>query len=464
MQRLVLTCGVLLCGAASLLAANPGEKIAAEAVRSGKKTIAVVPSVIYTNTEGEATVGEMGPRGKLLASALYDQLVAASQQGPYEGKFRVVPQRSMSVAMRTRGITVDNLSDPDKVRVLAQDVEADGVITLFRDEDINDEQEQTRRGEETPEQGPRADRVAADHLDVEVTDPEKSATIFTDSIVEPRTLATAAYQGESWEVRRWEEGKLKNVGVKDGVEPFGFGPEWEKIHYASLRTDLNHPYAAEGFPYHIDVYVGDEAREPKKVDTDFGAAYVVELNPGEVYKVGMRNDSKQPVYVALYIDGMSVIDQQQVDSSDLEIRRHWMLPPDSGRRFVRGWYEIQRDEQGKPTATQIFDEFKVAPKEESVAFGKGFTENLGMITAVFYTVGNDGVEDPGEPTNLVARGLPPSALGTGKGERKEQDLEKVRAKTRGLLLGAVTIYYRPQEVIEKPKSDEGEDFILIPGF
>ncbi|QDU96673.1 hypothetical protein [Lignipirellula cremea] len=461
----LLATSLLGLGAGSACAETPGEKLAAEAVRNGHKTLAVVPAVVHASTDGDAAVGELGPRGKMLASALYDQLVEASQKGRYQGKFRVVSQRSMSVAMRSRGITVDNLSDPDQVRVLARDLEADEVIAVFRDEQINQEQEHIRRdsGQEEPV-GPRAARVVSDHLDVESIDPEQNTALFTERVIEPRTLATAAYQGESWEIRRWQPGGFVNRGIRDGVEPFGIGPEWETLHYAALRSDLDHPYSAAGFPYRLDVYVGDEVREPRRLNTDFGSAYVVELNPGDVYKIGIRNDSERPVYVALYVDGLSVIDQKLVDPSDLEIRRHWMLPPQSGRRFVRGWYTVRRDEDGNPLETQLFDEFKVSNRKDSVAFGQGFEQNLGMITAVFYTVGLEDVQNPGPLNQVVARALPPSALGTGRGLRKEQQLDRVKAEPRGMILGAVTLYYRPAELISKPRDASGDSLILIPGF
>jgi hypothetical protein len=67
-----------------------------------------------------------------------------------------------------------------------------------------------------------------------------------------------------------------------------------------------------------------------------------------------------------------------------------------------------------------------------------------MVTAVFYTYGMEGVPRP-DPS-LTPRALPTAAFGTGLGGRKQTSLEFIKGR-RGLMLAAMTFYYRSAEQI-----------------
>ena len=87
-----------------------------------------------------------------------------------------------------------------------------------------------------------------------------------------------------------------------------------------------------------------------------------------------------------------------------------------------------------------------------------------MITAIYYTVGMDGIDQP-DDEELRSRGLPRAEFGTGMGDRKDKSLEfpKEGQEPRGIILAAETYYYRTKEEIsgEGPGANE-EDLAFVP--
>ena len=64
--------------------AGQGGDIAQGIVDNGHKRVAVLPVVLCRYSGEQSTVGSLGPRGKSLSNALYDQLVATSLEGALE--------------------------------------------------------------------------------------------------------------------------------------------------------------------------------------------------------------------------------------------------------------------------------------------------------------------------------------------------------------------------------------------
>ncbi len=421
-------------------AAGPADELIKKIQDNGHKRVGVIPTVMQRNGDEESTVGALGPRGNLMAHEIYTQLVAAS----HDGGFRVVPERTMRRAMKSRGVTSRNLSDRKVVVKLADECGADTLVSLTHDYDTN------KLLNELLTKDDFGDRQV-DRINAETIDAKDGFVTYSKDFDDERTLSKAAYQGESWELRRWTGSKLKNVGLRldddDEKIAFGKGHRWESLQYASLSNDIEHPRDIDGFPYSFDILVDGKIRKPRGFDGVHGKSYVVELNPGENYTVVLNNKSNKPVYCALYIDGMNSIDKKRQEPADTEARRHWYLKADSGVRHIAGWYSIDRDKDNKPTDSHFYNKFEIVPRDESVAFGEGFEDNIGMITAVFYTVGMNGIEEP-DDSALRGRGIPKADFGTGSGERIDQSLQFSKQPNPGLMLGAVTIYYRTGDQIE----------------
>jgi len=450
------------------MGATPADELAQKIYENGHKRVGVMPSVIYRNEGEEHSSGKIGPLALNYAKEVYQQLIDASHEEQYEGRFRVVPERFMRRALDTTGFSVDDLGNPVKIRGLAQAAGVDTLVTLGKDEQADEIQFRllnAKDGEDSDKnEEVSSTRVGFDRIEAELLDADDGFVTYSQHFQEDRTLSKAAYMGESWELRRWEDGELVNVGFDlEERAPFGKGTKWERYQYSKLKDDLTHPLDVAGFPFIFEIFVNGKKREAEKFETEDGPKYAVAMDEGDLYSVRLRNDSDKPVYAGLYIDGLTSIDKELREPANVETRRHWHLRANGTEGEIAGWYEIERDDKGKPRQPQYYNEFKIVPRKggEPVALGKGFEENLGMITAIFYTVGMDGVDQPGDnalPPNM--RGMPLADFGTGLGDRKKEDLEHVKGKPRGLMLAAVTVYYRTTEQIEKLRAGTSDDPVL----
>jgi len=425
---------------ATTLGAQPGD-VAQGLVEKGYKRVAVIPVVLASHSRSgeQTTAASLGPRGKSLANALYDQLRASSQSS---GKFAVVEQGSMLRAMKARGLTPDDLQDPMKVRQLARDTGADSVVAL--------------KYEVPSIFAPSRPAQDPDHLVLvsETRDTVDGVVTQEVKLQDDLTISKAAYQGESWELRRWDGNRLENLGI-DLPDPqsFGMGPAWEKHYYTHLRSGLVHPYFDSGFPYAMSVEVNGQKRTPTPLQRGDKTFLLVELNQGEQYQIILENRSQKPVYCALYVDGASSIDRLVAEPADLETRRHWYLPPNSGRRAIGGWYTIPRNANGQPLAQQFYDHFTIVSRDESLQQGASFEQNVGMITALFYTQGMEGIQQP--PPSMTPRALPASIGGTAAGGRMDASLEFSAGINRGIMLAAYTVHYRSGDEVAQLIRGEG---------
>lgn len=434
-------------------AADPGDKVAARLVENGHRRIAVMPTVISRRGDTESTTGELGARGPLMSHEIYKKLVSTSQQGQFRGKFQVIQERSVRAAIKARGFEIGDLGDAAKVKELAKDIGADAMITLTHDETANLSKVDVVGNS----------NAISDVINAETIDPKDNFATYSQDFADQRTLSKAAYGGESWELRRWRNDGLVNLGIDlDGNKAFGMGEKWEGLQYARLKKELSNPRDIADFPYLLNVVVKGEVRKPKLVQGVHGKQYVVELNPGEVYSLAVENQSERPVFMLLYVDGVNTVDSIRAEPADMEMYRHWFMKPKSGALNIAGWHTIQRDEQKRPTATQFYNEFKVVPRAESVAAGLGGDVEIGMITAIYYTVGMDGVTLPSDE-DIRTYSLPTADFGTGRGDQKEQLLDFPSEGTvpRGVILGSQTIYYRTGEQLRGILAGRAEEDLAM---
>jgi hypothetical protein len=225
----------------------------------------------------------------------------------------------------------------------------------------------------------------------------------------------------------------------------GEGPTYEMMQYKNLKPGLQHPLLMADCPYGVSLRVGDEWRKPELI----GDKLYVRLEPGEQYLVALSNRSEQPVFMALYVDGVNSINQRLKRPSETATFETWWIKPNFNGG-IAGWYAIEQeaDAQGttRPTAKQLRSNFKVTDAKESVAGGKNFNDNLGMITAIVYTHGMEGIQKA-PPMNVAQS---PGLLGTGIGDRHEDSLElDFSGKEKGIILAAMTLHYRTESQLSE---------------
>jgi len=401
-------------------------------VEGGHKRVAVIPAVLtqYSDSDQPTTAGPLGPLSKSYTGELRDYLAASSDEGK---KYEVIPPRSIVGWMRSRGFGPEDLNNRVKLRQISEDLNADALVVVKQ---------------EVPSVF-GDDRPTKVELYSETIDPSDNRRTRPLKLVDDLTLSKAAFQGQSWELRRWNGDRLESVGIDlPDPEPFGVGPAWEKKQYVSLRSGPMHPQLVPDCPYRVSIEVNGKPRAPQPLNSRPGAPLLVELNEGEVYRVILENRSQKPALCALYIDGANSIDKVVVEPSQLGIGQHWRLAP-LGKYNVVGFCTVDAD------GYQHYAEFTIARRQEAVAQGASFEPNIGMITAIFYTDGMDGIEPV--PERLTPRGpdaLPRAAFGTVGGRRGEAQLKMVHAR-RGLMLAAMTFYYRSGEQVASLLDGEG---------
>jgi hypothetical protein len=307
----------------------------------------------------------------------------------------------------------------------------------------------------------------------------------------PLTIADMAMMGESFELRRWVNGRVDNIALTSSdsrMIPVEFSSV-SRIGPADVNS-RQHPLSDPSFPFPVQLVVDKQPRSPVFIK---GKPYVT-VDPGEEYSVRVRNNSGKDVYVAVFVDGINVLGKRRDHVANC---KYWHLATGETSNF-RGWYT---GSAGHYTE----ERFYIARRRETVAVKAGFGEDLGMITVALYTVGapstdpqrlaqarpsfgeeGEWVQDPGTrqwrwkakvkiayseapatapsmaPSQARTLGaLPPKAssshqfkakatapmaaapgFGTGAGTQREVLVGQIQGGPVGLLLAAVTLYYR----------------------
>ncbi len=210
-----------------------------------------------------------------------------------------------------------------------------------------------------------------------------------------------------------------------------------------------HPAGKKDLPFRVTVYVNEQPRESVLLE----AGECVPLAAGEVYVIQVENRSDRPVYLRLLVDGLNTLDepvrigpegQQTVEylphqRVSLDEARAWRLEPRQAY-WIQGFYHRSgQSDEGK--ADYEWDTFKVVAPPESLAYQQGYTEQIGLITAMFCEVPEH--EPPGARTRALGN------VGTGAGKKRQGKIEEYQPTSVGRLLAVFNIHYVEPEVLER---------------
>jgi hypothetical protein len=416
----VLTALLALTSAVALADAQDGEgkvadRLAALIVQKHYRRVGVAPRFIARKAGGQAALGgTIGPQAERYAEYLEDALAARAGDS-----YQVVAGRVLKKAFD--GLRLDDLGDRDtlaKVAERAQGLDALVVGTVVDERDADADGDGRFGGL----------RVRCELVSVRDGALAGSAREGIDP-----TLVDSAYMGESWELRRWTARGLEPSGltlqVDDGVavSPFGLGPVYERHQYRQIQRNRPHPLLDASFPYAFEIRVAREVRKPVKVGNDL----YVTLEPGESYSVYIKNNAPRPVYLAVFVDGINIRGKKR-ELPDPLVCRPWILEPKKDGAF-RGWITGEGN-------NLTLEPFLIEPADATVAVGQGFSQNLGIITGVFYTVGMRDIPQAPELRSANVGGI----FGTGASEKREDVHVDTKAADRpGLILAAVSLHYLP---------------------
>ncbi|MEQ8791690.1 MAG: hypothetical protein RIC55_35835 [Pirellulaceae bacterium] len=439
------------------------DKIADSLVNREIKRVGVIPTVISRLGEHESTVGSLGPRALTIARKMQEDLVNLSSTGRHQGKFSVVSDRLMKKALSEANLEgpliVEDLGDVEVLQALSRLTGAGAFVTLDTEEPIVEVGEPLPGGGTSkPKPGPITE------VEVNVIGGDGSDILPPIEVFDHNSLSKAAYSGQSFEIRRWDGETLRNEGIDTPQErfeevsnwEFGKTAEWEAIHYRHLKPNLPHPLDIDDFPYGLTVKVDGRERKVEQLNGE----YVLPLEEGEEYSIELLNGSEQSSLVALYVDGVSVIEKELLEPNELGKRRHWVLAPQA-KASINGWILL-----GEEEVPQQGNRFEIATRDKSVASQQGFDGKIGMITALFYaddTESGDLINYPTDaPPSGIRSAVAAGGLGTTSGAEFEEEIKFIKQK-RGLLMAAVTIFYRTRQEIDDIRDSKSTDHRLARG-
>lgn len=421
----------------------PQEKIVSTIRNRGYKTVGVIPQAIVRRLETDAdgktrlvTKNSTGALSRAWSNEFYDELFSASAE-PGSG-FQVVSEQKFLTALS--GQKLEDVGSDELWDLIAKKTGVDAVLVPS-----------------VIDPGPSdGGRVGATELSMglEIHDVKGKFTVGHQSLEYRKSLSDAAYAGESFIVREYVNGQLGPSGLRGG-NYFGMGLLAEREQYEQLQSGP-HPLTLEKFPYTISVVVNGKVRRPVEID---GALYVP-LSIGEKYQLHVTNRDEHPVFAAIYIDGLNTIGQkrERPDSTDTN-RTWWFRPTGNEARVIEGWFQHDSSGTNRPQV----DEFVVTAASDSLAAttaepgGETFGSSLGLITAIFYTYGTEGI-----PVTRAPKPPPESSIGTGRGARIDSRVASydTQKKLKGLMLAAVTLYYRtPEQIAQLAREAGGSDVV-----
>lgn len=320
---------------------------------------------------GEALGGEFGSLGRWCTAELEHRLLKA-------GSFEVVDSQELITTLKQQAFTVDQIGSREALAKLAASMGGLPAIVTG-----------TLRH--------RQNRM--------ITLQSKLKQLDTNALA-AAAGGTALLNEHEWAMLGY------SVAVKPEDRPLPFPGQKTQdqlIKNLDQKAKGAHPLADPRFPYKVSIWVGGKERKGVLRGND----YIVPLSNGEIYSIRITLASGDPVYMRLLVDGLNTLPQKLetkgLDTMEtapivkLDMARGWALDPkQAGTRL----FEVA----GFVTATGAegaLRRFKVVDDNMSLAVHKNFTENVGLITAAFYTANTvrsgTNVEDQETKVRLVER-------------------------------------------------------------
>lgn len=282
----------------------------------------------------------------------------------------------------------------------------------------------------------RTGRVVTLRCSLKAVQGEKAlAEVGGVAVISESEWAQTGHSAEvMWDDRRPELGPGNQL-----VRPV----EERVIARLDARANEPHPLQNPNFQLRVSIYVKNQARKPLFIGNDC----FVMLRNGEEYEIWIENRSKRTVAMRLLVDGLNTLPEKENDAKgiatfvigkpvNLDEARHWALDPDAPGAMVNGvptfavrGFVSETGEQGKVKL------FAVSDASESLAARQKYTDNIGLITAAFYTPGSDGATR--------------AAIGTTAGREQQENLKERDDVSVGNLIASLHIRYIDEETFRK---------------
>lgn len=223
-----------------------------------------------------------------------------------------------------------------------------------------------------------------------------------------------------------------------------------RAEIASLEEKARrpHPMKEASFPFRVRLKRNGVALPEIWSDQDRHLS--VKVNKGDRYTVWVENQSTEPVFLRLLVDGLNTLPDHPLltteghfevvhkdlskktspaQSVNLTNAKAWFCEP--GKYEVRGFFTAIDDQNSGPERDAQRATFVVTDASDSEAWRKGYPKDVGIVTAAFY-------KPTERPMSMAAQ----PRLGTKLGEIGHEKVEVYQGRqVPGELLAVVHIRY-----------------------
>ncbi len=221
----------------------------------------------------------------------------------------------------------------------------------------------------------------------------------------------------------------------------------QRVEALDAQAQKPHPMLDPNFPFKVEIHVKDSNGNFEKRDGQVkGNDYYVTLQHGEIYRIYIIDRVTHGTFLRLLVDGLNTLPewrnarQKGVVVEPVAGDGELVVAPRANLAEAAAWYlapaEQDANGQVKPAPYCIrgfykktgdagaYDEFVVTDAPDSAAARKGYTEQIGLITAALYS-----------PTN-------PKGPGSRRGKEYKQRVKHYKGgKVPGELIGVLHVRY-----------------------
>ncbi|MCE9607986.1 MAG: caspase family protein [Planctomycetia bacterium] len=362
------------------------------------------------DTDGGELLGkEFGLLGNSCAEMLQERLIDLGS-----GRFSVVDRHRVQTALKQHRFGLADLGSDAALKGLSASTGGMPVVVIGK-----------LKGDQA-EGAARNPRVV--HVQCKLTQTEGSADLGHSGGTALLNESEWAMIGKS-SVIRPEDRQPDRQRPGEDIKPI----EDKVVREADERAKGPHPFLDPAFPFRLRIMVGGVERPGKAVGND----WIVELRKGETYTIQVEHSGKQPVAMRLLVDGLNTVSEKESTKGietwiigkrvGLDTARSWVLDPTLPDTFkvnnVALW-QVQGFLSNDNEKNEM-RRFTVVDASQSLAARYKFSDQIGMITAAFYTL-----------TASSER-----AVGTTAGEKVAETVKHAKGVAPGNLIGVVHVKY-----------------------
>ncbi len=376
------------------------EQLALDLNSANLNAVGVIEFLDHSELKLSTASKNFGALGKWLTRELQEQLTVRGQ-----GRFSVVDSDRLTTALQEQGFSAADLNSDAALRQLSSKMGGLPVLGIGK--------MKSRSG-------------SLLHLEVTLYKPGALVPVGTVAGYASMTENEWAMMGHS-AVLTSNDYYRPSPRPDTPFRPAGF----HVIPRLDARVKDDHPLKKGGSEFNLKIMINDEERKPVFHDNE---AYIP-VHRGEEFEIWVENHTNKLHLMRLLVDGLNTLPEKedgkgistwlQAQRVSLDVARPWVLDPQFSKvNAVRGFVK------NLDGANSELNRFKVVDADQSLAAQQKFTEQIGLITAVFY-----------EAVAAKSGSVPRGRLGVTLGQHKVEDIQKAAPHIPGNQRAIISLRY-----------------------